>query len=111
MPEPNGTATGKAPKEESLGTVLVALAVNLAVAAAKFAVGLAGQSSALVSEGAHSVADSFNEVMLFAAIKRGNRPADQDHPFGYGKERFFYSLLAAVGSSWPGSASRSWRAS
>jgi len=98
MPETNaGTGTGDKPKEESLWTVLVALAVNLAVAAAKFAVGLAGQSSALVSEGAHSVADSFNEVMLFAAIKRGNRPADQDHPFGYGKERFFYSLLAAVG--------------
>lgn len=98
MPETNAEAApGEAPKEQSLGTVILALAVNLAVAAAKFAVGLAGQSSALISEGAHSVADSFNEVMLFTAIKRGNRPADRDHPFGYGKERFFYSLLAAVG--------------
>lgn len=101
MPNETSTDTGReldeAPREESLRTVLVALAVNLAVAAAKFAAGLAGQSSAMLSEGAHSVADSFNEVMLFAAIKRGNRPADRDHPFGYGKERFFYSLLAAVG--------------
>jgi cation diffusion facilitator family transporter len=92
-----GTGTGKTPKEESLGTVIVALAANLAVAAAKFAAGIAGQSSALISEGAHSVADSFNEVMLFTSIKRGGRPADRDHPFGYGKERFFYALLAAVG--------------
>jgi len=91
------TETGSIPREESLTTVLLALAVNLAVAVAKFAVGFAGQSSALVSEGAHSVADSFNEVMLFTAIKRSNRPADSGHPFGYGKERFFYSLLAAVG--------------
>lgn len=98
MPRTDAEAAGgNAVPEESLGTVLVALAVNLVVAAAKFAAGLAGQSSALISEGAHSVADSFNEVMLFAAIKRGNQPADQDHPFGYGKERFFYALLAAVG--------------
>ena len=98
MPAENAeAATGKAAQEESLGTVLVALAANLAVAAAKIAAGLAGQSAAMLSEGAHSVADSFNEVMLFAAIKRGNRPADQEHPFGYGKERFFYALLAAVG--------------
>ncbi len=83
MPATKARATtGKAAQEESLGTVLVALAANLAVAAAKIATGRAGQSSALLSEGAHSVADSFNEVMLFAAIKRGNRPADRDHPFG-----------------------------
>lgn len=84
-------------REESLRTVLVALAVNLVVAVAKFAVGAVGHSSALMSEGAHSVADTFNEVLLFTAIKRADRPADETHPFGYGKERFFYSLLAAVG--------------
>ena len=96
--ETNGESkTNEAPAEESLRTVLVALAANLAVAAAKFAAGFAGQSSALLSEGAHSVADSFSEVMLYAAIKRGNRPADREHPFGYGRDRFFYSLLAAVG--------------
>jgi len=98
MPTETNNGSGKkASGEESLGTVLIALGVNLAVAAAKFAAGLAGQSSAMLSEGAHSIADSFNEVMLYAAIKRGNRPADRKHPFGYGKERFFYSLLAAVG--------------
>jgi cation diffusion facilitator family transporter len=43
------------------------------------------------------VADSLNEVFLLAALRRSRRPADRRHPFGYGKERFFWSLLAAVG--------------
>lgn len=83
--------------EESLGTVLIALAVNLVIAVAKFSAGIVGHSSALLSEGAHSVADSVNEALLYVAIRRSARPADGQHPFGYGKERFFYSLLAAVG--------------
>ncbi|MER5451781.1 cation diffusion facilitator family transporter [Streptomyces sp. NPDC002766] len=78
-------------------TVLVALAANLVIAAAKAVGGLAAGSPALMSEAAHSVADSMNEVFLLAALRRSRRPADKRHPFGYGKERFFWSLLAAVG--------------
>ncbi|MFF4362707.1 cation diffusion facilitator family transporter [Streptomyces sp. NPDC001604] len=78
-------------------TVLVALAANLLIAVAKAAGGLIAGSPALLSEAAHSVADSFNEVFLLAALRRSRRPADKQHPFGYGKERFFWSLLAAVG--------------
>ncbi|MBT3162950.1 cation diffusion facilitator family transporter [Streptomyces sp. Vc74B-19] len=78
-------------------TVLVALAANLVIAAAKAVGGLAAASPALLSEAAHSVADSVNEVFLLAALRRSRRPADRRHPFGYGKERFFWSLLAAVG--------------
>lgn len=77
-------------------TVLVALAANLVIAVAKAVGGLAAGSPALLSEAAHSVADSLNEVFLLAALRRSRRPADQRHPFGYGKERFFWSLLAAV---------------
>jgi cation diffusion facilitator family transporter len=77
--------------------VLVALAANLVIAVAKALGGLAAQSPALLSEAAHSVADSVNEVFLLAALRRSRRPADRRHPFGYGKERFFWSLLAAVG--------------
>ncbi|MFJ2813516.1 cation diffusion facilitator family transporter [Streptomyces sp. NPDC087294] len=78
-------------------TVLVALAANLVIAVAKAVGGLIAGSPALMSEAAHSVADSLNEVFLLAALRRSRRPADDRHPFGYGKERFFWSLLAAVG--------------
>jgi cation diffusion facilitator family transporter len=78
-------------------TVLVALAANLVIAVAKAVGGLVAHSPALLSEAAHSVADSLNEVFLLAALRRSRRPPDRRHPFGYGKERFFWSLLAAVG--------------
>ncbi|MFE9122685.1 cation diffusion facilitator family transporter [Streptomyces sp. NPDC007172] len=78
-------------------TVLVALGANLLIAAAKAAAGVFAGSPALLSEAAHSVADSLNEVFLLAALRRSRRPADEQHPFGYGKERYFWSLLAAVG--------------
>ncbi|MER6351682.1 cation diffusion facilitator family transporter [Streptomyces sp. NPDC001634] len=78
-------------------TVFVALAANILIAAAKAIGGLVAHSPALLSEAAHSVADSLNEIFLLAALHRSRRPADRDHPFGYGKERFFWSLLAAVG--------------
>jgi len=82
---------------ETRGTVLAALAANLAVAAAKGVGGVLTGSAALLSEAAHSVADTLNEVFLLLSLKRAERPADRTHPFGYGKERFFWSLLAAVG--------------
>ncbi|MBO1332986.1 cation diffusion facilitator family transporter [Streptomyces sp. VRA16 Mangrove soil] len=75
----------------------MALAANLLIAVAKAVGGLIAASPALLSEAAHSVADSLNEVFLLAALRRSRKPADPKHPFGYGKERFFWSLLAAVG--------------
>ncbi|GAA4789189.1 cation diffusion facilitator family transporter [Streptomyces ziwulingensis] len=75
----------------------MALAANLVIAVAKAIGGVIAGSPALLSEAAHSVADSLNEVFLLAALRRSRRPADRQHPFGYGKERFFWSLLAAVG--------------
>ncbi|MFI6007273.1 cation diffusion facilitator family transporter [Streptomyces sp. NPDC051243] len=91
--------TTEAPKTDrrTRVTVLVALAANLVIAVAKTAGGLLAHSPALLSEAAHSVADSMNEVFLLASLRRSRRPADARHPFGYGKERFFWSLLAAVG--------------
>ncbi|MDC0773653.1 cation diffusion facilitator family transporter [Streptomyces sp. HD] len=93
------SSTSKAPKADrrTRVTVLVALAANLVIAVAKAVGGVLAQSPALLSEAAHSVADSMNEVFLLAALRRSRRPADARHPFGYGKERFFWSLLAAVG--------------
>lgn len=83
--------------EETRGTVLVALAANLGVGVAKGVGGAITGSSALLAEAAHSVADTLNEGLLLLSMSRSSRPADQTHPFGYGKERFFYSLMASIG--------------
>ena len=83
--------------EGTRGAVLVALGANLLIAAAKTVAGLFAGSPALLSEAAHSIADSLNEVFLLTSLRRSHRPPDRDHPFGYGKERYFWSLLAAVG--------------
>ncbi len=93
-------ARGDAPASEdsrTAVTVLVALAANLVIAVAKALGGFLAGSPALLSEAAHSVADSLNEVFLLASLKRSKRAPDARHPFGYGKERYFWSLLAAVG--------------
>ena len=82
---------------ESKRTVLIALGANALIAVAKFGAALITGSAALFAEGAHSVADTLNEGFLLTSLKRSRRPADRQHPFGYGKERFFWSLLAAVG--------------
>lgn len=83
--------------ERTKATVFVALAANMVIAVAKILGGLYSGSPALLSEAAHSVADSLNEVFLLVALRRSKRAPDAAHPFGYGKERYFWSLLAAVG--------------
>jgi cation diffusion facilitator family transporter len=81
---------------ESLTTVLLALGANAGVAVLKLAAGLITGSGALLSEAAHSAGDTTTELFLLAAVKRSDKPADRRHPFGYGKERFFWSMLAAI---------------
>jgi cation diffusion facilitator family transporter len=77
-------------------TVVLAGSANLGIAVAKLVAGLVSGSSAMLSEAAHSFADTLNQGFLLAALQRSERPADDEHPFGYGKERYFWSLLAAV---------------
>jgi cation diffusion facilitator family transporter len=81
---------------ESRKTILAALAANLIIAIAKTAAGLLGHSAAMLAEAAHSVADTMNQVFLLVSLSLGDRKPDETHPFGYGKERFFWALLAAV---------------
>ena len=83
-------------QSESALTVLVALGANLAIAIMKLFAGLVTGSAAMLAEAGHSIADTFTEALLLTALRRSSRPADRRHPFGYGKERFFWSLLAAV---------------
>ncbi|MFD0368676.1 cation diffusion facilitator family transporter [Streptomyces sp. NPDC059071] len=81
---------------ESLFTVIVAATANLGIAAAKAVAGVISGSSAMLSEAAHSLADTVTEVMLLTALRRSGKPADEDHPFGYAGERYVWALLAAV---------------
>ncbi len=84
-------------KDGSFGTVLLAGGANLAIAVAKLVAGFLTGSAAMLAEGAHSVADTVNQLFLLTALSRSKKPADVQHPFGYGMERYFWSLLAAVG--------------
>ncbi|MDQ1704750.1 MAG: hypothetical protein QOF18_1116 [Frankiaceae bacterium] len=84
-------------EEESTLTVLVAITANLGIAVAKGIAGAVSGSAAMLSEAAHSVADTTNQALLLVAVKRSSRPADSRHQFGYGRERYFWTLLAAVG--------------
>jgi cation diffusion facilitator family transporter len=77
-------------------TVLVAVAANATIATVKGVAGVLSGSSALLAEAAHSVADTTNQLLLLVSIGLGEREPDEEHPFGYGKERFFWTLLAAV---------------
>ena len=89
--------SGKGGDKGSTFTVLLAGGANLLIAIAKAVGGIMSGSSAMLSEAAHSVADTLNQVFLMTAIRRSAKQADREHPFGYGMERYFWSLLAAVG--------------
>lgn len=76
--------------------VYAALIGNGLIAVSKFIIGLISGSVALLAEAAHSVADTFNQVFLLISLRLSERPPDQEHPFGYGKERFFWAFVTAV---------------
>jgi cation diffusion facilitator family transporter len=94
------TDEGRDDEESSSGqstlSVVLAFLANALVGALKLVAGLLTGSSAMLAEAAHSVADCTTEVLLFTALRRSVRRPDRAHPFGYGKERFFWSMIAAV---------------
>jgi hypothetical protein len=93
-------AARPAGSDQSLGSVMTALAANTAIALANgIAAALTG-SPALLAETLRTVADAGNDIFLYVAIRRSRLPADTSRPFGYGPERFYWALLAAIGSSW-----------
>jgi cation diffusion facilitator family transporter len=79
-----------------LRAVFAALAANLGIAATKFIAFAITGSASMLAESVHSVADSGNQVLLLFGRNRANRARTEEHPFGYGRERYFYAFVVAV---------------
>ncbi len=82
--------------EGSRATVLAALTANGAIAVTKLIAAFISGSTALLAEGIHSVADTGNQLLLLLGMKRSEKPPDDEHPFGHGKERFFWTFVVAM---------------
>jgi cation diffusion facilitator family transporter len=95
-------------RDESFASVMAALAANLTIAVAKGTAAALTGSPALLAETLHTTADAGNEIFLWVAIRRSRRPADATHPFGYGPERYYWALLAAIGMFVVGGAVSIW---
>lgn len=90
---PKGDSSGG----ESMLTVVIALVANGLLASAKTVAAFLTGSASMVAEAAHSWADTGNEVFLLIAERRGDKPRDADHPRGYGRASYVWSLVAAFG--------------
>ena len=89
-------ATHSAQVQGSRRVVLAALAGNLAIAVTKFAAYGLTRSSAMLTEGVHSLVDTADQLLLLVGQSRAARPANARHPFGYGMETYFWSFIVAL---------------
>ncbi len=83
-------------QEGSRKAIIAAFFANLGIAIAKFIGFLITRSAGLLAESGHSLADTGNQALLLLGSKRGKRPADRAHPFGYGPERYFWAFVVAL---------------
>jgi len=82
--------------QKSYLSIYSALVSNLLIAATKFLAGSVSNSSAMISEGIHSLVDTVNELLLLWGIKQSNKPGDVSRPFGNGRELFFWSFIVSM---------------
>jgi cation diffusion facilitator family transporter len=83
-------------RSESTVVVVIALVGNLCVTGSKFAAAVVTGSAAMASEGVHSFADTANELLLLYGMRRASAPADRRHPFGHGREAYFWTFIVAL---------------
>ena len=79
------------------GAIIAALGANLGIAVLKFLAFALTRSSSMLAEGIHSVADSGNQVLLLLGGRASRKQADEEHPFGYGRNRYIYAFIFALG--------------
>jgi cation diffusion facilitator family transporter len=87
----------EAARDQSFASVVTAFFANATIAAAKGTAAVLTGSPALLAETLHTLADTGNEVLLWIALRRSRRAPDEMHPLGYGPERYYWALLAAIG--------------
>jgi len=77
-------------------SIYAAFAANLLIAITKFIAGSFTRSASMISEGIHSVVDTTNQLLLLYGLKVSRKPPDASHPFGYGKELYFWSFIVSI---------------
>lgn len=83
-------------RSDSTAVVVIALIGNLCITVSKFGAAVLTGSAAMASEGVHSLADTTNELLLLYGLNRANAPPDRRHPFGHGREAYFWSFIVAL---------------
>src|SRR5215213_2886441 len=84
------------PESESTTAIFAAIIGNLLIAVTKFVASAFTGSSAMLTEGIHSVVDTGNGLLMLYGLKRSAKPPDEAHPFGHGRELYFWTLIVAV---------------